>query len=143
MTEDWDRGMGDELCPHGRIPTAYCYPCEMEKILDLESDYGLEGKDWDDEPTLEDSVTAQINRGTYPASDKQIGGDHYKSMEIQPSEFIYRNDMNWCEGSAIKYICRHHLKGGLEDLEKAIHYIELLAEWKYNAKSVTKRGQSE
>ena len=49
MTEDWDRGMGDELCPHGRIPTAYCHPCEMEKILDLESDYGLQGDKWDDD----------------------------------------------------------------------------------------------
>jgi hypothetical protein len=31
----------DDLCPHGRIKTAFCHPCEMEKILDLESDYGV------------------------------------------------------------------------------------------------------
>jgi len=64
-------------------------------------------------------------------SAQQIGGNHYKDMAIQPSEFIHRNELNWCEGSAIKYICRHHLKGGRQDLEKAIHYLNLLIEWEY------------
>jgi len=42
MTEEskWCNLKG--LCPPGRIPTAFCHPCEMEKILDLESDYGLD-----------------------------------------------------------------------------------------------------
>lgn len=57
--------------------------------------------------------------------DKQVGGDHYKSMKIQPGEFIRHNDIGWYEGNAIKYICRHRLKGGKQDLEKAIHYLEL------------------
>ena len=64
-------------------------------------------------------------------SDKQVGGDHYKSLPIQPSEFIYRNKLNWLEGNAIKYILRHHVKGGAEDLDKAMHYLELLQEWAY------------
>ena len=65
------------------------------------------------------------------ASEHQVGGGHYKDMPIQPSEFIHRNGLNWCEGSAIKYICRHRLKGGKEDIQKAIHYLELLLEWEY------------
>lgn len=65
------------------------------------------------------------------ASRKQVGGDHYKDMAIQPSEFIYKNNLNWLQGNAIKYICRHHNKGGKQDLDKAIHYIELLREWGY------------
>jgi len=60
--------------------------------------------------------------------DKQVGGDHYKVLSIQPSDFIVRNKLGWYEGNAIKYLCRHRLKGGTEDLEKAKHYIELALE---------------
>lgn len=63
--------------------------------------------------------------------DVQIGGTHYRDMVIQPSEFIYRNELNWLQGNAIKYICRHAAKGGLQDLEKAKHYLNLLIEWEY------------
>ncbi len=68
---------------------------------------------------------------TVSASDKQVGGRHYKDMAIQPSEFIVRNDLGWHEGNAIKYICRHHIKGGEKDIDKAIHYLELLKETVY------------
>lgn len=56
---------------------------------------------------------------------KQVGGTHYKNMPIQPGEFIRKNNLGWYEGNAIKYICRHKQKGGIEDLHKAIHYLEL------------------
>jgi len=68
------------------------------------------------------------------ASKKQIGGDHYKDMVIQPSEFIYRNGLNWLAGNAIKYICRYGRKHGSQDIDKAIHYLELLKEWEYASK---------
>ena len=61
----------------------------------------------------------------------QVGGNHYADMEIQPSEFNFVNGLNWCEGNAIKYICRHHAKGGPQDIDKAIHYLQLLKEWQY------------
>jgi hypothetical protein len=38
---------------------------------------------------------------------KQIGGDHYRSMKIQASEFINKNNLPFAEGNAIKYLCRH------------------------------------
>ena len=63
--------------------------------------------------------------------DIQIGGDHYKTMKIQPVEFIMANNLNFCEGSAIKYICRHRAKHGRVDIEKAIHYLELLLKEEY------------
>ena len=66
------------------------------------------------------------------ASDRQIGGDHYKNMPIEPGEFIYRNQLGWHEGNAVKYICRHRIKGGEQDIDKAIHYLELLKELLYN-----------
>jgi len=68
------------------------------------------------------------------ASDLQVGGDHYKSFSIQPSEFIFRNNLNWCVGNAIKYLCRHEDKGCEQDLDKAKHYIDLLKEWRYGVK---------
>ena len=59
-------------------------------------------------------------------------------MAIQPGEFIYKNKLNWFQGNAIKYICRYSSKGGEQDLDKAIHYLELLKEEEYgNAKDQT------
>ena len=65
------------------------------------------------------------------ASETQIGGSHYKDFPIQPGEFIYRNGLGWHEGNAVKYICRHRVKGGRQDIEKAIHYLSLLLEVEY------------
>ena len=52
--------------------------------------------------------------------------DHYSKMKIQPAEFVNKNKMLFAEGNAIKYICRHINKGGLQDLEKAKHYMNNL-----------------
>ena len=65
------------------------------------------------------------------ASHRQVGGAHYATLTIQPSEFIQRNQLGWCEGNAIKYVCRHGSKNGRQDIEKAIHYLQLLLEWEY------------
>ena len=62
------------------------------------------------------------------ALDVQVAGDHYKSMAIQPVEFITKNHIPYCEANAIKYLCRWRHKGGLDDLRKAKHYIEMLME---------------
>ena len=66
------------------------------------------------------------------AYDKQVGGSHYQNMKIQPAEFINKNEMKFAEGNAIKYICRHINKGGLQDLEKAKHYIDMIIERDYS-----------
>ena len=57
---------------------------------------------------------------------KQVGGNHYKKYKIQPVEFIVKNNIGFVEGNIIKYILRFKDKGGIADLEKAKHYIELL-----------------
>jgi hypothetical protein len=59
---------------------------------------------------------------------KQVSGDHYKNMAIQPIEFIHANNIPFAEGCAIKYLCRWRSKNGVADLEKAKHFIELLIE---------------
>ena len=62
---------------------------------------------------------------------KQIGGAHYRSMKIQASEFINKNNLPFAEGNAIKYLGRHKAKGQKQDLQKAIHYIEMAIERDY------------
>jgi|TARA_R110000868_G_scaffold248075_5_gene504430 hypothetical protein len=60
--------------------------------------------------------------------DRQVGGNHYKEFAIQPIEFIVKNKIPFIEGNIIKYICRWEEKGKVEDLDKVIHYVELLKE---------------
>ena len=69
----------------------------------------------------------------YNYLEDQIGGKHYRSMKIQPAEFINENKLLFAEGNAIKYICRHQSKGKAEDIEKAMHYLEMILERDYDA----------
>lgn len=61
----------------------------------------------------------------------QVGGDHYATMKIQPVQFCHENSLGFIEGSVIKYVCRHRSKGGRQDLEKAIHFLQLLSNLEY------------
>ena len=63
---------------------------------------------------------------------KQVGGSHYLYFEIQPAEFINKNRLQFAEGNAIKYICRHSQKGGIQDIDKAILYLEMVKERDYS-----------
>lgn len=62
------------------------------------------------------------------ALDIQVAGTHYKDMPIQPVEYIHANAMGYFEGNVVKYVSRWRAKGGIADLEKAKHYIDLLIE---------------
>ena len=62
------------------------------------------------------------------ALDRQVSGDHYKTLAIQPIEYIMANELSWCEGNIIKYTTRHKQKGQRADIEKVIHYAEILLE---------------
>ena len=69
------------------------------------------------------------DKATLPtALDVQVGGSHYKDMKIQPVEFIVANNIPFVEGCCIKYLCRWRAKNGVEDLKKAIHFIQMLIE---------------
>ena len=74
--------------------------------------------------------TLKAHRGHLKATDRQIGGKHYKNFKIQPIKFITANNLNFIQGCVIKYICRFDKKNGNEDLDKVIHYCELLKELK-------------
>jgi len=54
---------------------------------------------------------------------KQVGGEHYNKHKIQPWHIIDDHKLDFYEGNAVKYILRK--KGNrVEDLQKAIHYLE-------------------
>ena len=62
------------------------------------------------------------------ALDVQVAGTHYKDLKIQPIEYNHANAIPFAEGNVIKYVTRWRTKGGIKDLEKAKHFIELLIE---------------
>lgn len=68
------------------------------------------------------------------ALDGQVGGSHYKDMQVQPWQAMeawltpeeYRG---YHKGVAIGYLAREQQKGGLQDIEKAIHHLQRLVEF--------------
>lgn len=63
------------------------------------------------------------------ALDVQIGGNHYNKLKIQPFEYSLANNLGPAEHTAIKYLTRWKDKGGIKDLDKAIHTIQILKDW--------------
>ena len=64
-----------------------------------------------------------------PALNRQVGGNHYTKMPIQVFEFTMANGLDPMQHTVIKYVTRFRDKGGVEDLEKAKHTIDLLIEY--------------
>ena len=54
------------------------------------------------------------------ASENQIGGEHYKKMAIQPTEFSHKNNLGFIQGNIVKYICRYKFKNGIEDIKQPL-----------------------
>lgn len=59
---------------------------------------------------------------------RQVGGTHYAKYAIQPTEYIIKNNLNFCEGNVVKYVTRWKDKGGVDDLRKARHYLDMMIE---------------
>jgi len=117
------------------------------KVLELNSEIGTEkhvvplytpckedwwyfNKDWVTEVTEENETLNLVTKDVSPL-EKQVSGTHYKDCGIQPIEYIHANGLNYFEGNAVKYITRHRKKNGKADIEKAIHYLELMLELEY------------
>ena len=66
---------------------------------------------------------------------ENVSPDYYARYDIEPISFIMRNNIPYAEGNVIKYVLRHDMKGGREDIDKAIRYLEMIKEEKYSAKS--------
>ena len=75
----------------------------------------------------------QANNTPLPTSPlKTQVGDHYVKMAIQPVEFIYKNNIPFIEAACIGYLCRWRDKGGVKDLEKVKHFVDILIELEKN-----------
>lgn len=58
--------------------------------------------------------------------DVQVGGEHYnKKHDI--FQLAVENEVGAGEYTAMNYVYRHRAKGGIEDLKKAKHCIDMLA----------------
>ena len=80
-----------------------------------------------------DTVNPQITDAVTQANRKQVGGDHYMNMGVQPwkameSWMTPEEFRGFLKGNAIKYLARSNTKGGAMDVRKAGHYIEKLSE---------------
>lgn len=76
-------------------------------------------------------VDVQTNKVEEPPfegspNEVQVGGDHYKSKDIQPWDAIHAWRLGFFSGNVIKYVARHKEKNGVEDLKKARHYLDKL-----------------
>jgi hypothetical protein len=58
-------------------------------------------------------------------NDIQYGGNHYKKYgDLQPWDVITTWKLGYLDGTALKYIARWRDKNGIEDLQKAIHFLQ-------------------
>lgn len=79
------------------------------------------------EPMLDFDLYPKEEPSNQAATNKQVGGSHYQ-LPIQPIEYILANGLGYCEANVVKYVSRWRNKGGVQDLKKAIHYLEMLIE---------------
>ena len=74
------------------------------------------------------SSSLKPHRATESATDKQIGGSHYKG-KIQPIELIVSHNLDFIDGNIVKYAIRNKKGENLkEKYDKIIHYCELAKE---------------
>lgn len=64
------------------------------------------------------------------ATEKQVGGNHYSGMKMQPVELFAKTHCTAFQANIWKYIVRYKQKNGKEDVEKAKHYAQLAIELK-------------
>jgi hypothetical protein len=88
-----------------------------------------------------DSKKAEHQPEAQPASaranDHQIGGSHYKDFKYETWDVIIDWNLGYLDGNAVKYLSRWRLKGGIQDLKKARHYIDKLIETEMEKKDGT------
>lgn len=108
------------------------YQCQLE--TENHGDDGYIGyESFGDNPmVLLNTKEELLNRDSAPSAlDKQVSGNHYKDCGIQPIEYIHANGLDYFQGNVVKYVTRHKDKNGKADIEKAIHYLELILELQY------------
>lgn len=87
----------------------------------------LDSIQWENFTLIKPESTVEISI----VDSKQVGGSHYKDKALQPwaymeANFTKEEFVGFLKGNAFKYMMRFQDKNGIEDLKKAIHYIEKL-----------------
>ena len=105
----FSRGVHDD-CAHWHSDRAYCRKGHPILCQDFDAD----------------GAVSRVQR-------TQVGGDHYVKHAIQPWDAMKawmtpEQFKGFLRGNALKYIARCEDKGGVQDIEKAIHYLQRLAE---------------
>jgi hypothetical protein len=70
---------------------------------------------------------------TKKANDTQVGGDHYRKKPIQHWDFVGTNQHSYLGGQVSKYLCRWKDKNGVQDVDKAVHFLDKLIEVMHQA----------
>jgi len=70
-------------------------------------------------------ITDEVSMSAF---NKQEGGSHYTKCKIQPFQYSMANGLDPMQHTVVKYVTRFRDKGGVADLKKAIHTLELLIE---------------
>lgn len=61
---------------------------------------------------------------TIKANERQVGGSHYQKGALEHWDMVALFDLDYFQGNISKYTMRWKEKGGIQDLEKAAHYLE-------------------
>ena len=75
------------------------------------------------------------------ANDIQVGGTHYQGKELQHWDLVDMYDWDYFQAQIIKYVMRHKGKNGLQDLQKAGHFLEKYIELRYPHGGIVPQGE--
>ncbi len=86
-------------------------------------------------PERSDDKDIEAGESLLRANARQEGGSHYKQFKHETWDVILDWNLGYLDGNAVKYLSRWRLKGGIQDLKKARHYIDKLIETEEAKKS--------
>lgn len=111
------------------------FKCAMPVVYKIRKEAMAEVQELNAHAIVNPQITDAVTQFTpsKQANRKQIGGDHYMNMGVQPwkameSWMTPEEFRGFLKGNAIKYLARSNTKGGATDVQKAGHYIEKLVE---------------
>lgn len=123
LTDEPDGGE-DGMSPRGRARTrAVHYRSDQDVVSRLPAQDGM----LDAENETSDALLVEAilpDAGASEVNSYQVGGTHYGLREFQHWDMVALFDLDYFQGQITKYVMRWRDKNGIEDLEKAKHYLE-------------------
>lgn len=124
---------GNSIGPRGRKPVEDEFSPPAEPQGDMISDLYTR-RAYPELGLTRQEIGEALDAERASALSVQPGGDHYRTMSIQPVEFIVANNVPFLAANIIKYASRYKAKGGAEDIRKIKHYCDLILEFEYGEK---------